>query len=494
VTYQLVDPSNDAELADQIVNSYGFRPLAVDLFSAKQFWCYLLVQSGGKSYPIFPQGEPTEGYLRTILEAGVRRMTPGYLKTIGLITKSVQQQKQVIPGVQSKPPVTDYRALEAVLKEEFDLRRIRVDEGVVPGDIDVLIIGKLGPLTDKMQFAIDQYLMRGGAVIAFAGMYSVKPQYGALNAEREADSLFDLLETYGVEVEQGFAMDSQNSPFPIPVRERRGAVYMNRIELVPYPFFPDIRQSGLNGEHFSSKGIQSMSLNWASPVWLEGTKDDDGTLQLDDRGLPVINAAEGVEAEYIAWTTHKGWVKRDTGLEPDFRTFPGKGFGVPKGEPLSRVPLAVTMTGTFRSYFAERPSPLFAGSDKEDAELGDRTGRTIKSSTPEARLAVVGSSDFTGDLVAQLGSQMGGGAFRGNLVFVRNLVDWALEDTDMLSIRSAGAFARTLKPMEDNERSRYELINYVLVMLGLIAVLGLTVTRRRLTRPIPLGITDGDDS
>ena len=49
----------------------------------------LLVESGGKSYSIFPQGELTEGYLRTILEAGVRRMT-GYLKTIGLVTKQEQ--------------------------------------------------------------------------------------------------------------------------------------------------------------------------------------------------------------------------------------------------------------------------------------------------------------------------------------------------------------------------------------------------------------------
>ena len=61
-----------------------------------------------------------------------------------------------------------------MLAEEFDVRRIRLDEGVVPGDIDVCD-GKMGQTTDKIQFAIDQYLMRGGAVIVLAGMYGVKP-------------------------------------------------------------------------------------------------------------------------------------------------------------------------------------------------------------------------------------------------------------------------------------------------------------------------------
>ena len=187
-------------------------------------------------------------------------------------------------------------------------------------------------------------------------------------------------------------MDTQNSPFPVPVRERRGSVYMNRLELVPYPFFPDIRQDGLNTEHFASKGIQSMSMNWSSPVWLKVAKDKDNQVMLDERGLPVIDARDGVDAEYIAWSSRKSWVKRDTVLEPDFRTHPGKGFGTPEGALMSRIPLAVSLKGTMKSYFADRPSPLFAGSDDEE-ELGDRTGRTIKSSTPEARLVVVGSSD-----------------------------------------------------------------------------------------------------
>ena len=88
------------------------------------------------------------------------------------------------------------------------------------------------------------------------------------------------------------------------------------------------------------------------------------------------------------------------------------------------------------------------------------------------------------DLVANLGRQIGGGTYRGNNLFVRNLIDWAIEDTDMLSIRSAGAFARTLKPLKPEERTKYEAINYAIVLLALIAVLIVAITRRNLAQPL----------
>lgn len=103
----------------------------------------------------------------------------------------------------------------------------------------------------------------------------------------------------------------------------------------------------------------------------------------------------------------------------------------------------------------------------------------IKTSAPEARLAVVGSSEFATDLAAGLGEQIGGGVYRNNFQLVRNLVDWAIEDTDLLQIRGSGSFARTLKPMEEDERNIWEVINYIFVLLALGAVIGIAAARRK---------------
>ncbi len=51
-----------------------------------------------------------------------------------------------------------------------------------------------------------------------------------------------------------------------------------------------------------------------------------------------------------------------------------------------------------------------------------------------------------------------------------NAVDWSLEDSGLLSIRSRGHFNRTLPPMEQSTQVFWEYLNY-----GLAALLLLTV-------------------
>ncbi len=496
VVYQTVDPSSDPDLQRRIAEKYGFGPLAVDMFSQNAFWCYILVQSGDKEVPLFPQGEVNLRTLRILMESGLQRMAPGFLRTIGLVTEQPKQHDQNIPGMPQEPMgQSDYKVLEQQLQSEYNIQQVFLVNGDVPGNIDALLIAKPGTLSEKELFAVDQYLMRGGAVLVLAGAYRIKPQFGMLQATPESDSILDLLEAYGVRLEQAWIMDPQNTPFPIPVRNRRGEVTMNRVELLPYPFFPDIRTDGLNKTHFAAKGIPSMTLTWASPIVLSNQKDDAGSPILGDDGLPIMDLPENQIGHYLAWSSSGSWLKRDTRLEPDFGAFPEKGFGPEQDAKLMRRPLAVALNGGFKSFFADRPSPLLAAPSNSDlGDSVDRTGRTLKASNEAARLAVVGSSEFVSDLVMQMSQQVGGGKYRGNMLLVRNLMDWALEDTDLLSIRSAGAFARTLKPMGLKEQYRYELANYVFVLFALLSVLALTVTRRRMVKSLVKSAAGGPES
>ncbi|MEZ4463501.1 MAG: Gldg family protein [bacterium] len=354
------------------------------------------------------------------------------------------------------------------MSEEFTVRRVKLDDGAVPADIDVLLVAKPGNLTDKQQFAIDQYLMRGGSVIVLAGAYTISPERTGITAKKVDDKLLDLLQAYGVTVEDAFIMDPQNTSFPLPVREQRGPYVMERIELIPYPFFADIRQDGFNPSHNALAGVPSVALTWASPVRLAA--------ELANRtGEVLLQSSEG------------SWLRKSTILEPDFKAFPDSGFGLDPEATTGRQPMAVTVVGSFPSYFADKPSPLFGADVKEGKNIeADRTGRTLKSSTPDARLAVVGSSEFISDLVMQLGAQIGGGPYRGNRNLVRNLFDWALQDTDLLQIRSAGAFARTLRPLKPEEKRDRQIINYVIVLAALLGVLAIATTRRRMARPMEL--------
>ncbi|MCA9526113.1 MAG: Gldg family protein [Myxococcales bacterium] len=467
LSYEVVNPDGNAALQQEILARYRFQPMAVDPFSEDRFFMHMLLETGDHKEQVFPQGGLSEADLRTAIEAGIKRGTPGFLKTIGLMTEEVAMGPAQPWG---QPPETrsDFRGLEQAMAEDFTVRRVKADDGVVPADIDVLLVAKPGNLTDKQQFAIDQYLMRGGSVIVLAGAYTISPERTGITAKKVDDKLLDLLQTYGVTVEDAFVMDPQNTSFPLPVREQRGPYVMERIELVPYPFFADIRQDGFNRSHTALAGVPSVALTWASPVRL---------------GAALANRT----AEVLLESSEGSWLRKSTLLEPDFKAFPESGFGLEEGATTGRQPLAVTVVGTFPSHFADKPSPLFGADVKDGKNVeADRTGRTLKSSTPDARLAVIGSSEFISDLVMQLGAQIGGGPYRGNRNLVRNLFDWALQDTDLLQIRSAGAFARTLRPLKPEEKTNRQLINYVIVLAALLGVLAIATTRRRMARPMEL--------
>ena len=91
--------------------------------------------------------------------------------------------------------------------------------GSVPADIDVLVLVAPQGLTEQELFAVDQYLMRGGAVVALAGNYALAQQQYSTEIMVEAlpNNLKDLLAHYGVQVEDGMVLDPQNEPFPVQV-------------------------------------------------------------------------------------------------------------------------------------------------------------------------------------------------------------------------------------------------------------------------------------
>jgi hypothetical protein len=90
--------------------------------------------------------------------------------------------------------------------------------------------------------------------------------------------------------------------------------------------------------------------------------------------------------------------------------------------------------------------------------------------------------------VKRLGDQYGAGGavYQGNFQYMRNLIDWSLEDTDLLQIRGSGAFARTLTPLSEEQKSTWEVAIYVVVFVALIGVVAFARAGRRRTRPIEL--------
>ncbi len=453
------DPSTDPALQQRLRDEYAIDAMAADLFATQTFYLDVVMQSGNRAERIVPRGELDDSDIRRTLEASIRRLTPGQRTTVGLYTQPARNEvdPSIPPQFQPPPRQPDYQAIRQLLAQDFEIEEIDLMNGIIPGHIDTLLIAKPGDnVMPEQVFAIDQFLMRGGTLIVLAGQTNVAPGREGFETTATDAQFLNMLSAWGVTVGGGLVMDEQNAIFPVPVRERRGGMVFERIEMMPYALFPDIRADGFDRGHPALRGLPSVTFPWGSPL--------------------VVAERDDLDVVPLLQTSETSWVRSSTTLDPDFETWPESGFG--RGdETAGRQVVAVALTGTFPSYFADRPSPIMEGDAQ--AEGADATGQTIRSSLPGARIAVIGSSEFAGDIIYSLSNQPGGEVHRGNVQLVQNLLDWAVEDTELLQIRTSGAFARTLRPVDDSERGRWELGQVALSFVLLIGIAVVPAWRRR---------------
>jgi ABC-2 type transport system permease protein len=237
---------------------------------------------------------------------------------------------------------------------------------------------------------------------------------------------------------------------------------LQRIALVPYPFFPDLRSAGLNDEHPAMAGVTTMTMPWSSPV------------------EPTAETLEGREITWLARTSAAATTRSDASIEPDLVTPDGMPVWTPGSDPKERT-LALAVAGKFPSYFADLPNPTLQNGNAG----GDDSGRTLKASITDGRVVVLGSSEIVSDLMLTLASQTQSEQHAGNPQLVQNLIDWSLQDTDLLQIRTGGAFARTLSPMDAAGSRATEIRTWLMVLVPVLLVVMIPRVRRRNTQPLP---------
>ena len=109
--------------------------------------------------------------------------------------------------------------------------------------------------------------------------------------------------------------------------------------------------------------------------------------------------------------------------------------------PVSKVPVAVLMEGTFTSLYKNRIPPSIS----ESKEIGFR-----EQSTP-TRMVVVGDgdlirNDFQKGQPMALGYDKYTGVTYGNKTFLLNVIDYLCDDKNMMSIRNKEFRLRLIDP------------------------------------------------
>jgi ABC-2 type transport system permease protein len=287
---------------------------------------------------------------------------------------------------------------------------------------------------------------------------------GGLYLEAVTDGMKEMLASYGVEVGDSVVMDAQNEPFPTQVQRQVGGAQVYEIQELNYPPFVDVRSDGMDKKNPIVSNLPAVTMHWASPLTLDEAK----------------NANR--EVTVLLRSTDNSWLQTEVDMQPNPDQYPEYGFPS-EGEHKS-YPLAVSIRGSFDSFFADKASPFEATSAV--TETAQSTLGTVKISPDSARLVVIGSSEFVDDAVLQLSQNLSADRYLNNLQFLQNAVDWSVEDEDLLTIRSRGTYARLLNPLDEGQQSMAEGLNYGLALLSLVVIGVVWTVRRRNERPMAL--------
>lgn len=460
------DPEANVDL-NQLRQQYSIQPFATDALSTDVFYLHGILTVDEQVAVIRLAPATTETEYRELIEGVLRRFGGGFLPVIGIWAPPTQTVDQF---GQPQQTLQVYQGFQQLLGSDYEFRTVDLTKGQVPGTVDMLFVLNPQQMTQTERYTVDQYLMLGGTVFVATSAYQLglDPFVGWVNIVPLAPSMNDMLAHYGVTVDTRLLKDEQS--LQTMNVDSNGTFYQHDA-----PYFLDLRSNTFSRDSLITSSLQQMVLPLAS------------SLRVDVDG--------DVRAETLITTTDEAWQSTSTNYAPP----PLGGGTFPIDGEQGEYVVAVALTGTFTSYFApptdDAPiDPLAPNAVPE----GIATSPILES--PEGtRLIVLGSGEFLSDLLvpADNGGILVPGSFTADSLpvvsaslFLQNMIDWALADTDLLEIRAAENIPRLLDPLDQDEQQNREIFVYGFTTALLVLFAGTWRVLARLERPMPLELDD----
>ena len=460
--FTTVEPKTEPEM-QQLLQKYGLRPYQ-DLFGGQVFYFHLLLQVGDRIVRIVPPQNLGDAELKSALTEGLKRAAPGFTRVVGLWQPPPAGMIPAMEGMppQQMPPPQTFRTLEKALAGSYEVRQVSLD-APLPDDIEALVLAGPANLDAKAAQNLDQFVMRGGTLVALAGHYRLAPAEG-LAVEKVKTGLEDALAKWGIAIGDDLVMDSKSDSFPVPENRQLGnGLVVRELHQLAYPYFVKMDGDQLASGSAITGGLAGSVMHWASPVKADDKVGD------DTRHVDVLLRS-----------SKDAWLSSSTDVQPNFASHPETGFASGKDAPADKKgaqTLAVAVIGGFASAVAKPKD----AKDPKPAEK-DAT-KLLEHSPPDTRIVVFGSSAFVSDDVLGIAQQLDSDLASANVELVHNAVDWSLADTDLLSIRSRDAASRALT-IEADARDRWRTINLAIAFAALALVVGAAWLRRRAVAPM----------
>ncbi|MFC1707706.1 Gldg family protein, partial [Planctomycetota bacterium] len=277
----LGDPMKD-EAAKRDVQRFRIRPIRASMFDDTLLYVALVIRNGQRAelVPLLGKELSAADVIRDV-EGSMRRLLPGALKRVGLVSDKPdippqQLMQMTMQGMQ--PPQDEFTQLRRGLEQSYEITDVKLDSGRPPLNVDVLLLLKPRELSEKARFALDQYLMLGGRAIVFLDRTELDEQFRfGLRLKKMSSGLDELLTHYGIKQTEELVQDDRNLTLPLKVPRQLGAFRVEEIRDVPYPWFLDVRGDSIDRENPVVGAVDRVGLMWSSPLTIDEEKQKDAS-------------------------------------------------------------------------------------------------------------------------------------------------------------------------------------------------------------------------
>lgn len=322
------------------------------------------------------------------------------------------------------------------MKQIMDVRTIETDATEIPADIQTLMLVHPKNLSEQTLYALDQFVLRGGRLLAFVDPYSeadepvTNPQnpLAGMNAPRNSN-LKRLMDAWGVElVENKVVGDISQAQ---RVQTRKGS----RTIVVSYPVWTDLREQNFNPDDIITGKLDSIVMATAGSL-----KHKEGAAT---GFIPLIQSSENA---MLIETGKLGMFSDAEELARDYQ---------PAGE---KFVMAARVTGKVKTAFPDgKPKVEESAEDSEDkpeqAEAEQAQAEQLMESREDVNLVIIADTDLLEDKFwVQVQNFLGNRLaipHAANATLVTNALDNLGGSNDLISVRNRGSFSRPFTKVEE---------------------------------------------
>ncbi len=234
---EISDPKPDTE-EEEWAQKYGIKSITLPSGNTVYFGAVVSMLDQEMLLPYFDQRR--QEFLEYDITQAIQKVSSTSTSKVGLLSAlNLQGGRSRIPG---QPPLQKW-VFQSELEKSVSVENLPLSTEEIPDDISLLIVLHPRGFSPRLQYALDQYVLRGGRLVvlldpnARADMTSPENQFG--QQPQLASDLPNLLKTWGVEY------DSTKV-----VGDRLHATQVNTGQgVMSFPMWMTFRTQSLDQEH-----------------------------------------------------------------------------------------------------------------------------------------------------------------------------------------------------------------------------------------------------